>query len=74
MQSHGNIAKWLKKEGDKVGFILFLADKTPVYDIECGISVTDLNFGYFWQVEVGDVLCEIETDKATVELESQEEG
>ncbi|KAG5385895.1 hypothetical protein IGI04_037365 [Brassica rapa subsp. trilocularis] len=40
--SHGNIAKWLKKEGDKV--------------------------------EVGDVLCEIETDKATVELESQEEG
>lgn len=26
------------------------------------------------QVEVGDVLCEIETDKATVELESQEEG
>uniref|UniRef100_M4CRR8 Dihydrolipoamide acetyltransferase component of pyruvate dehydrogenase complex n=1 Tax=Brassica campestris TaxID=3711 RepID=M4CRR8_BRACM len=25
-------------------------------------------------VEVGDVLCEIETDKATVELESQEEG
>ena len=47
LQSHGNIAKWLKKEGDKVGFILFLADKTPVYDIECGISVTDLNFGYF---------------------------
>ncbi|CAH2064328.1 unnamed protein product [Thlaspi arvense] len=40
--SHGNIAKWVKKEGDKV--------------------------------EVGDVLCEIETDKATVELESQEEG
>ncbi|KAG2325855.1 hypothetical protein Bca4012_040433 [Brassica carinata] len=40
--SHGNIAKWLKKEGDRV--------------------------------EVGDVLCEIETDKATVELESQEEG
>uniref|UniRef100_A0A1J3H8N4 Dihydrolipoamide acetyltransferase component of pyruvate dehydrogenase complex n=1 Tax=Noccaea caerulescens TaxID=107243 RepID=A0A1J3H8N4_NOCCA len=40
--SHGNIAKWIKKEGDKV--------------------------------EVGDVLCEIETDKATVEMESQEEG
>ncbi|CAN7094754.1 unnamed protein product [Brassica rapa subsp. narinosa] len=47
--SHGNIAKWLKKEGDKVGLFLSL-------------------------VEVGDVLCEIETDKATVELESQEEG
>ncbi|CAN8278875.1 unnamed protein product [Cochlearia groenlandica] len=40
--SHGNIATWKKKEGDKI--------------------------------EVGDVLCEIETDKATVELESQEEG
>ncbi|VVB05454.1 unnamed protein product [Arabis nemorensis] len=40
--SHGNIATWKKKEGDKV--------------------------------EVGDVLCEIETDKATVELESQEDG
>ncbi|KAJ7974964.1 Dihydrolipoamide acetyltransferase component of pyruvate dehydrogenase complex [Quillaja saponaria] len=40
--SQGNIAKWKKKEGDKI--------------------------------EVGDVLCEIETDKATVEFESQEEG
>ncbi|KNA08556.1 hypothetical protein SOVF_161540 [Spinacia oleracea] len=40
--NEGNIAKWLKKEGDKIA--------------------------------VGDVLCEIETDKATVELESQEEG
>ncbi|CAL9246688.1 unnamed protein product [Arabidopsis halleri] len=40
--SHGNVVKWMKKEGDKV--------------------------------EVGDVLCEIETDKATVEFESQEEG
>ncbi|KAL1199851.1 Dihydrolipoyllysine-residue acetyltransferase component 1 of pyruvate dehydrogenase complex [Cardamine amara subsp. amara] len=40
--SHGNVAKWMKKEGDKI--------------------------------EVGDVLCEIETDKATVEFESQEEG
>ncbi|KAF4367997.1 dihydrolipoyllysine-residue acetyltransferase component 1 of pyruvate dehydrogenase complex, mitochondrial [Cannabis sativa] len=38
----GNIAKWRKKEGDKI--------------------------------EVGDVLCEIETDKATLEFESQEEG
>lgn len=37
-------------------------------------SVTGLNFGSSWQVEVGDVLCEIETDKATVEMESQEEG
>jgi pyruvate dehydrogenase E2 component (dihydrolipoamide acetyltransferase) len=42
LQSHGNVVKWMKKEGDKV--------------------------------EVGDVLCEIETDKATVEFESQEEG
>lgn len=40
--SQGNIAKWMKKEGDKIG--------------------------------VGDVLCEIETDKATVEFESLEEG
>ncbi|KAL5976449.1 Pyruvate dehydrogenase complex component E2 1 [Asimina triloba] len=38
----GNIAKWWKKEGDKI--------------------------------EVGDVICEIETDKATVEFESLEEG
>ncbi|KAF3955335.1 hypothetical protein CMV_019435 [Castanea mollissima] len=40
--SQGNIAKWRKKEGDRI--------------------------------EVGDVLCEIETDKATLELESLEEG
>lgn len=38
----GNIAKWRKKEGDKI--------------------------------EVGDVICEIETDKATLEYESLEEG
>ncbi|CAO2834957.1 unnamed protein product [Amaranthus hypochondriacus] len=38
----GNIARWLKKEGDKV---------SP-----------------------GDVICEVETDKATVEMESMEEG
>ncbi|XP_021625730.1 dihydrolipoyllysine-residue acetyltransferase component 1 of pyruvate dehydrogenase complex, mitochondrial isoform X2 [Manihot esculenta] len=40
--TQGNIAKWRKKEGDKI--------------------------------EAGDVLCEIETDKATVEFESLEEG
>ncbi|KAL9236553.1 hypothetical protein vseg_011207 [Gypsophila vaccaria] len=40
--NQGNIAKWRKKEGDKIA--------------------------------VGDVLCEIETDKATVEFESLEEG
>ncbi|RWR83505.1 dihydrolipoyllysine-residue acetyltransferase component 1 of pyruvate dehydrogenase complex, mitochondrial [Cinnamomum micranthum f. kanehirae] len=40
--NQGNIAKWRKKEGDKI--------------------------------EVGDVLCEIETDKATLEFESMEEG
>ncbi|GAB4855027.1 Pyruvate dehydrogenase complex component E2 1 [Ancistrocladus abbreviatus] len=40
--SQGNIAKWRKKEGDKIA--------------------------------VGDVLCEIETDKATLEFESLEEG
>ncbi|KAK6937093.1 Peripheral subunit-binding domain [Dillenia turbinata] len=40
--TEGNIARWLKKEGDKV---------TP-----------------------GEVLCEIETDKATVEMECMEEG
>ncbi|CAN6928226.1 unnamed protein product [Brassica oleracea] len=38
----GNIAKWLKKEGDKVA--------------------------------PGEVLCEVETDKATVEMECMEEG
>lgn len=40
--NQGNIAKWRKKEGDRI--------------------------------EVGDVLCEIETDKATLEFESLEEG
>ncbi|KAL3649672.1 Pyruvate dehydrogenase complex component E2 1 [Castilleja foliolosa] len=40
--SQGNIAKWRKKEGDKI--------------------------------EVGDVICEIETDKATLEFEILEEG
>lgn len=40
--NQGNIAKWLKKEGDKI--------------------------------EVGDVICEIETDKATIEHECLEEG
>ncbi|KAF8388788.1 hypothetical protein HHK36_025468 [Tetracentron sinense] len=41
-QVQGNIARWLKKEGDKV---------SP-----------------------GEVLCEVETDKATVEMECMEEG
>ncbi len=40
--TEGNLAKWHKKEGDKV--------------------------------ESGDVLCEIETDKATMEVEAVEEG
>ncbi|PKI56880.1 hypothetical protein CRG98_022709, partial [Punica granatum] len=40
--TEGNIARWLKKEGEKV---------TP-----------------------GEVLCEVETDKATVEMECMEEG
>ncbi|CAK7325336.1 unnamed protein product [Dovyalis caffra] len=40
--TQGNITKWHKKEGDKIG--------------------------------VGDVLCEIETDKATLEFETLEEG
>ncbi|KAK1269269.1 hypothetical protein QJS04_geneDACA005173 [Acorus gramineus] len=40
--NQGNIAKWRKKEGDKI--------------------------------DVGDVICEIETDKATLEFESLEEG
>ncbi|HBF55918.1 MAG TPA: pyruvate dehydrogenase complex E1 component subunit beta, partial [Afipia sp.] len=38
----GNLAKWLKKEGDKV--------------------------------KSGDVIAEIETDKATMEVEAVEEG
>lgn len=40
--SEGNLAKWRKKEGDKVN--------------------------------AGDVLAEVETDKATVDFESVEEG
>jgi pyruvate dehydrogenase E2 component (dihydrolipoamide acetyltransferase) len=33
-----------------------------------------LNVVCFLQIEVGDVICEIETDKATLEFESLEEG
>ena len=33
-----------------------------------------LNIICFLQIEVGDVICEIETDKATLEFESLEEG
>jgi len=33
-----------------------------------------LNVICFFQIEVGDVICEIETDKATLEFESLEEG
>ncbi|KAF5452978.1 hypothetical protein F2P56_027927 [Juglans regia] len=40
--TEGNIARWLKKEGDKIS--------------------------------TGEVLCEVETDKATVEMECMEEG
>ncbi|CAN1168647.1 Dihydrolipoyllysine-residue acetyltransferase component 2 of pyruvate dehydrogenase complex, mitochondrial [Linum perenne] len=40
--TEGNIARWLKKEGEKVS--------------------------------TGEVLCEVETDKATVEMECMEEG
>ena len=40
--TEGNLAKWVKKEGDAV--------------------------------KAGDVLCEIETDKATMEVEAVEEG
>ncbi|KAL5579434.1 hypothetical protein UlMin_011876 [Ulmus minor] len=40
--TEGNIARWLKKEGDKVS--------------------------------TGEVLCEVETDKATVEMECMEDG
>lgn len=40
--TEGNLAKWLKKEGDKV--------------------------------EAGDVIAEIETDKATMEVEAVDEG
>ncbi|KAF6157234.1 hypothetical protein GIB67_041695 [Kingdonia uniflora] len=40
--TEGNIARWFKKEGDKVS--------------------------------LGEVLCEVETDKATVEMECMEEG
>lgn len=39
---HGNLAKWIKKEGDKI--------------------------------EAGDVIAEIETDKATMEVEAVDEG
>jgi pyruvate dehydrogenase E2 component (dihydrolipoamide acetyltransferase) len=40
--TEGNLAKWLKKEGDKI--------------------------------KAGDVICEIETDKATMEVEAVDEG
>ncbi|MDE0391135.1 MAG: pyruvate dehydrogenase complex dihydrolipoamide acetyltransferase, partial [Rhodospirillales bacterium] len=40
--TEGNVASWLKNEGD--------------------------------QVAAGDILCEIETDKATMEVEATDEG
>ena len=40
--TEGNLAKWLKKEGD--------------------------------MVEIGDVIAEVETDKATMEVEAVDEG
>ncbi|XP_015941191.1 dihydrolipoyllysine-residue acetyltransferase component 1 of pyruvate dehydrogenase complex, mitochondrial isoform X2 [Arachis duranensis] len=88
--TQGNIAKWRKKEGDKI----------EVGDILCEIETDkatlefeSLEEGFLAKIlvpdgskdvpvgqpiaitiEVGDILCEIETDKATLEFESMEEG
>lgn len=38
------------------------------------LSFAPLTVNLIKQIAVGDVLCEIETDKATLEFESLEEG
>lgn len=43
----------------------------PIWSCECSPYFIPLIIS---QIEVGDVICEIETDKATLEFESLEEG
>ncbi|KAK6136150.1 hypothetical protein DH2020_030123 [Rehmannia glutinosa] len=105
IKSQGNIAKWRKKEGDKV------EDADDIANIPASVSgsevidktsseqtvvhgdkkqesssvnistselpphiVLDMPALSPTMIEVGDVICEIETDKATLEFESLEEG
>ena len=84
MQSQGNIAKWRKQEGDKVSYARIfrhICKMGKLFDLSDGEQCHLCAFIYFFfvcchliQIEVGDVLCEIETDKATLEFESLEEG
>lgn len=80
VQNQGNIAKWRKKEGDKVGVMNNLLNKLRICDfIFLTSSNESVKVACFYcvacsQIEVGDVICEIETDKATLEFESLEEG
>lgn len=54
----GTIANWKKKEGDKV------SEREKKKDCLWCLE-------YLLKVSAGEVLCEIETDKATVSLEAQ---
>ncbi|KAL9268049.1 hypothetical protein AKJ16_DCAP21633 [Drosera capensis] len=69
--NQGNIAMWRKKEGEKV------SDACTVVPKRLGFAFVPmvLSIAYLvQQIEVGDIICEIETDKATLEYESLEEG
>ncbi|KAK3031294.1 hypothetical protein RJ639_037306 [Escallonia herrerae] len=85
--SQGNIAKWRKKEGDKVGVPEMSYDdiieslafnfigQLPSRSTHGVVGGYDgVSNGIVGWIEVGDVICDIETDKATLEFESLEEG
>ncbi|KAL5139324.1 Dihydrolipoyllysine-residue acetyltransferase component 1 of pyruvate dehydrogenase complex, mitochondrial [Glycine soja] len=103
--TQGNIAKWRKKEGEKIevgdvlceietdkatlefesleeGFLAKILVPEGSKDVPVGQPIAITNQGNIakWRkqegdkIEVGDILCEIETDKATLEFESLEEG
>ncbi|KAH1191554.1 Dihydrolipoyllysine-residue acetyltransferase component 1 of pyruvate dehydrogenase complex, mitochondrial [Glycine max] len=103
--TQGNIAKWRKKEGEKIevgdvlceietdkatlefesleeGFLAKILVPEGSKDVPVGQPIAITNQGNIakWRkqegdkIEVGDILCEIETDKATLEFETLEEG
>ena len=75
----GNLAKWVKQQGDKVKSGDIIAEiETDKATME--VEATDEGTLAKWQGQVGDevksvdVIAEIETDKATMEVEAVDEG
>ncbi|HEX7200363.1 MAG TPA: pyruvate dehydrogenase complex E1 component subunit beta, partial [Dongiaceae bacterium] len=75
----GNLAKWVKGEGDKVKAGDVIAEiETDKATME--VEAVDEGTLAKWHVKVGDavrsgdVIAEIETDKATMEVEAVDEG